>query len=113
MTESVKIDAQAYIDEAERWGAHMQALGAAIDPSARRAKLLIRGCDLRDSRGRVLRIGRVRFEIAGETKPCHAMDEVLQGLQAAMRSDWGGGTFARVLDDGVIALGDAVSWDAA
>jgi MOSC domain-containing protein YiiM len=102
---------QVTIIEAERWAAHMQALGAAIDPSSRRANLLIRGCDLRNSRGRVLRIGRVRLEIAGETKPCHAMDEVWQGLQAVMRPDWGGGAFARVLEDGVISVGDAVSWE--
>lgn len=102
---------QVTIIEAERWAEHMQALDASIEPSKRRANLLIRGCDLRNSRGRVLRIGRVRFEIAGETKPCHAMDEVWQGLQAAMRPDWGGGAFARVLDDGVISVGDGVSWE--
>ena len=100
---------QVTIIEAERWAAHMQALGSAIDPSSRRANLLIRGCDLRGSRGRVLRIGRVRLEITGETKPCHQMDEVLQGLQGVMRPDWGGGAFAKVLDDGVISVGDAVS----
>ena len=102
---------QVTIIEAERWAAHMQALDAAIDPSSRRANLLIRGCDLRNSRGRVLRIGRVRLEISGETKPCHQMDEVFPGLQAVMRPDWGGGAFARVLDDGVISVGDAVSFE--
>jgi len=102
---------QVTIIDAERWAAHMDALHASLDPSSRRANLLVRGCDLTNSRGRVLCIGRVRLEIAGETKPCHQMDEVLPGLQAVMRPDWGGGAFAIVLTDGVISVGDPVSWE--
>ncbi len=103
---------QITILEAERWSAHMSALGTTLDPSVRRANLLVRGVTLANSRGRVLRIGAVRVRIAGETKPCHQMDEVHDGLQAVMRDDWGGGAFAVVLDDGAIAVGDVVAWEA-
>ena len=102
---------QITILDVERWTQHMTALGAAFDPSVRRANLLVRGVTLSDSRGRVLRIGTVRVRIAGETKPCHQMDEVQDGLQAVMRNDWGGGAFAVVLEDGVIVVGDAVAWE--
>lgn len=107
---------QVTIIEQERWAQHMAALGlaesdGAIHPSRRRANLLVRDCPLANSRGKVLRIGAVRLRIAGETKPCHQMDEVYDGLQAVMRPDWGGGAFAVVLDDGEITIGDAVSWE--
>lgn len=104
---------QITILEAERWQAHMSALGATFNPSVRRANLLVSGCDLTNSRGRILRIGAVRLEIAGETKPCHQMDAVFTGLQAAMRPAWGGGAFAIVLNDGIINVQDAVEWEIA
>lgn len=102
---------QVTILEAERWAAHMATVGASLDPSARRANVLVRGCDLRDSRGRILRIGTMRFEIAGETKPCHQMDALHDGLQAVMRPAWGGGAYAIVLTDGEIAVGDPVMFE--
>ena len=101
--------------EAERWTEHLAALGRDDDPSLgpirRRANVLVRGIPLVNSRGRVLRIGAVRVQIAGETKPCHQMDEVHPGLQAVMRPAWGGGAFAMILDDGEIAVGDPICWD--
>ena len=103
---------QVTILAAERWAAHMEALGATLDPSVRRANLLVRGIPLEDSRGRVLCVGNVRLRIAGETKPCHQMDEVFPGLQDVMRPNWGGGAFAVVLNDGAIAVGDEVYWEA-
>jgi hypothetical protein len=36
------------------------------------------------------------------------MEEAQSGLRAAMYSDWGGGAFGAVLDDGEIRVGDVV-----
>jgi MOSC domain-containing protein YiiM len=102
---------QVTIIERERWQEHMATLNETLDPSRRRANILISGCALRDTRGRVLRIGDVRFRIAGETKPCNQMEEALTGLEKVMRPDWGGGAFTMVLDDGDIAVGDVVTWE--
>ena len=105
---------QITLIEAERWAEHLAAVGRNGDPSIgpirRRANVLVRGIPLVNSRGRVLRIGAVRVQIAGETKPCHQMDEVYPG-QAVMKPAWGGGAFAMILDDGEIAVGDPISWD--
>lgn len=89
----------------------MSELGANLDPSARRANLLVSGIDLRNSRERILRVGMCRLRIRGETRPCEQMDAALQGLRTAMQKDWGGGVFAEVVDGGRISVGDAVTWN--
>ncbi|MEW5914944.1 MAG: MOSC domain-containing protein [Gemmatimonadota bacterium] len=102
---------QVTIIERERWDDHMQALGAALDPSTRRANLMVSGIALTNSRGRVLRIGSARIRIYGETKPCEQMEEALSGLRRVMYDNWGGGAFGEVLEGGAISLGDSVSWE--
>ena len=102
---------QVTLIERELWERLMRELGADADPSTRRANLLLSGITLRDSRGRVLRVGSVRIRIFGETRPCRQMDEALPGLRAALRPDWGGGAFGEVLDSGRIAVGESVRWE--
>ena len=80
------------------------------DPVIRRANLLLSGVDLRDSRGKLLRVGSVRILIHGETRPCEQMEEAVPGLRSAMSVAWGGGAFGEVLDDGEIRVGDRVEW---
>lgn len=95
--------------EREVWASHMEATGGDLNPARRRANLLVSGCPLKDTRGRILRIGECRIRIWGETKPCEQMEEALPGLQAVMGPDWGGGAFGEVLSGGTIRVGDAVS----
>jgi MOSC domain-containing protein YiiM len=101
---------QVSIIAQESWDRLMAETGAQLDPSTRRANLMVSGIDLAQSRGKILQIGPVRISIYGETKPCERMDEAHLGLRQAMRANWGGGAFGQVLDDGEIAVGDVVQW---
>jgi len=92
----------------EAWSRMMTSLGTHVDPSVRRANLLVRGVDLSEARGRILHIGACRIEVRGETRPCERMDEACAGLRDAMRADWNGGVFGVILDDGEIRIGDPV-----
>lgn len=101
---------QVTLLELERWRSFMERFSASHPPSARRANLLLSGIDLRESRGRVLRIGGCRVRILGETKPCTLLDGLEPGLREAMFPEWGGGAFGEVLEDGRITVGDLVGW---
>ncbi len=101
---------QVTIISREAWDAVTRELGAEVPPQTRRANLLVRGVELANTRGRVLRVGDCRVRVYGETKPCWQMEEAHAGLQSALRPEWRGGAFAEVLDDGRIAVGDSVEW---
>lgn len=104
---------QVTLVSTERWEELMRDIGASLRPDARRANLVLSGIDLENSRGRVLAIGSCRLRIGGETRPCEQMEAAAPGLQAAMRSRWGGGAFADVVRGGAIMVGDSVEWEPA
>ena len=102
---------QVTIISQERWAELMDALGADLSPSARRANVMVSGLNLENSRGRVLRLGTTRLLINGETRPCEQMEAAHAGLQQLMKERWGGGAFAEVVEGGEIRVGDDVQWD--
>ena len=99
---------QVTIVSNKHWEAVTAPLGDTPDPRLRRANLLVSDIDFSDARGKILKIGKVRVRIYGETRPCEKMDDAVPGLQDAMSTPWGGGAHGEVLDDGEISVGDAV-----
>jgi MOSC domain-containing protein YiiM len=93
------------IDEAA-WNDACRELGMNVDPSARRANVMIRGINLEHTRGRTLRLGNCHIRIWSETTPCYQMDDAQEGLRAALKPHWRAGVNGEVVDDGVIRVGD-------
>ncbi|MEO0378462.1 MAG: MOSC domain-containing protein [Cyanobacteria bacterium P01_A01_bin.17] len=102
---------QVTLLDAAVWGEVMQELGASLDPSVRRANILVSGIDLAKSRKRILQIGECRIRIFTEAKPCERMDEVFPGLQAALYPNWRGGACGEVIQGGTINVGDHAAWE--
>ncbi len=102
---------QVTILDAAAWDAVMEELGVRLEPSVRRANILVRGVDLENSRKQILRLGDCRVRIFTEAKPCERMDEVLMGLQAGLYPRWRGGACGEVITGGVLNVGDDVAWE--
>lgn len=102
---------QVTVVDADAWERATAGLGVEVDPSARRANLLVRGLDLQETRGRALSIGPCRIRIGGETRPCERMDEASPGLQDALDPEWRGGVYGVVEAGGEIRIGDPVGLD--
>ena len=105
---------QVILLEEEAWAdalAEIPNLGVPLDPSTRRANLLVSGFRLEGTRGRILRIGPARLQIWSECTPCYQMDEACAGLQAALRPHWRGGAGAEVIEGGEIRVGDEIVWE--
>lgn len=87
---------------------------AELDPPAdlpwtvRRANLLVEGVELPQDVCARLQIGPVLLEVMDETWPCTRMEEQHPGLCKALIPDWRGGVTCKVLEEGEVALGDAV-----
>ena len=102
---------QITIIDAAVWERIMEELGATIEPSARRANIMVRGLELANTRKQVLLLDECRVRIFTETKPCERMDEVLPGLKAALYRNWGGGVCGQVIDGGRVRVGAVARWE--
>lgn len=92
---------------------HLTAIAAflgreAVPPEVLRRNLVTRGVNLLALKGRRFRLGGALLECSGECHPCSRMEEVLgPGGYNAVRGH--GGITARVIEGGVIRLGDALA----
>ncbi len=102
---------QVTVIERSAWERATEALDAPVDPSARRANVLVSGVRLANTAERILRLGPCRIEIRGETRPCDRMDQAAAGLRAALEPEWRGGVYGVVLEGGELAVGDTVAWE--
>lgn len=102
---------QVTIVDRSAWERATADLAVRVDPSARRANVLVSGIALADSVRKVVRLGPCRIEIHGETKPCSRMDEAHPGLREALVPEWRAGAYGVVLTGGQLSVGDDVAWE--
>lgn len=94
-------------------GEHLDAVASmlgldAFDPSAVRRNIVVRGINLLALKDKQFSVGAALLEFTGLCHPCSRMESTLgPGGYNAMRGH--GGITARVLHDGVVKIGDAVS----
>jgi MOSC domain-containing protein YiiM len=93
------------IDEGA-WNEAAAETGAEVDPSKRRANVMVRGIGLADTRGKLLLLGGCAVRILGETRPCERMEEAQPGLRQALRSGWRGGVFGEIIESGSFRVGE-------
>lgn len=101
---------------AEDWRAAMAELAlhpirSDADWTIRRANLLLEGLVNPRNAGAQIRVGGALLETTGQTYPCQRMEEALPGLLKALAVDWRGGCLCRVLEDGMVRLGDPAVYE--
>jgi MOSC domain-containing protein YiiM len=78
-----------------------------VEPGEIRENLTVEGADVQQwPVGQRVRVGEAVFEITMVCDPCQRMDELRQGLRAAL--DDKRGMLARVVESGEVAVGDEV-----
>lgn len=91
------------------WDDAQRDLRAPVSWEQRRVNLLVDGLALEQTAGaRIVFESGVVLEITGECDPCSRMEEVAPGLKAALLPRWRGGVTTRVLEGGLIRIGDNV-----
>ncbi len=83
------------------------ALGLALAPGESRRQLTTRGVDLGALLGRRFRVGEVLLEGTKPCKPCGHLERLTRpGVKAGLEGR--GGLYARILQGGVLRVGDPV-----
>jgi MOSC domain-containing protein YiiM len=84
---------------------HLDAVG--VTPGEIRENVTVAGADVQEwPVGQRIRVGEAVLEVTMVCDPCQRMDEIRDGLRAAI--DGRRGMLAHVVEGGEIALGDAI-----
>jgi MOSC domain-containing protein YiiM len=100
---------QVTVMTAEGWRDALRDLGVSVAWEQRRANLLVEGLALEQTtHARIIFDSGLVLEVTGECDPCSRMEEIAQGLKAALLPYWRGGVTTRVIESGPLRVGDNV-----
>jgi MOSC domain-containing protein YiiM len=91
---------------AQDWERAERELGRPVDPSGRRANVLVSGAGGLDYSGAAMRLGACLIEVHGETRPCARMEDAAAGLMKALEPGGRAGVWGRVIQGGIVRIGD-------
>ena len=101
---------QITIMSIEGWEAALKELDKDLHWTTRRANILVKGIDLENTTGKILKVGSFLVEITGELNPCYRMDEQVAGLTKALTPNWRGGVTCKLLSEGIVNEKDQVTF---
>ena len=96
------------LDE-DSWNAACIEVDEALNWTTRRSNVLVSGLDLQILVGSQIRLGSALVEVMGEVVPCHVMDAAKKGLKRALKLEWRGGVYGRVIESGQVHAGDKIT----
>ena len=96
------------LDEAA-WQTACSEVGTELDWTTRRSNILVSNLDLQELVGRQILVGNALVEIIGEVVPCHVMDAAQKGLKDALKPEWRGGVYGRIIQSGTVHIDDPIS----
>ena len=91
------------------WQTACAEIGTELDWTTRRSNILVSNPDLKELVGIQIRIGSALVEIIGEVVPCHVMDSAHDGLKRALKPEWRGGVYGRIITTGQVNVGDKIT----
>ncbi|MED5330556.1 MAG: MOSC domain-containing protein [Planctomycetota bacterium] len=89
----------------EEWHGAEEELGRSVDPSGRRANVLLSGGGGSQWIGKTVALGTCHIAIQGETKPCFVMDQAADGLMDALEGGRAG-IWGRIEQGGTLRVGE-------
>lgn len=100
---------QVTLLDATAWQAACAEVDSELDWTTRRSNILVSNLNLKDLVGVQIRIGSALVEIIGEVVPCHVMDHAHDGLKLALKPEWRGGVYGRIITTGQVSVGDNIA----
>ena len=91
------------------WNAACSEAGTDLDWTTRRSNVLVSNLNLQALVGSQIHLGSALVEVMGEVVPCHVMDAAHKGLKHALNPEWRGGVYGRIIDAGIVNVGDQIT----